>query len=166
MQRGSIPVVGVVSTLMAVFVRSVYGLFILAADIVFVVLFPQLVCVLYASRTTSGAAVVGYVTSVALRLAAGEPYLNLPALVPFPFYAGGQQTFPFRTFIALLSTLLILGVSRITCDRCRLPCRSAREPEGGRGRGRRAADGESSADLVVGNSTEMRSDVVFSNMGR
>ncbi|XP_025018084.1 high-affinity choline transporter 1-like [Tetranychus urticae] len=48
--RVSIIVVGAIATTMAFYVKSIYGLWYLSSDIVYVVLFPRLVCVVYFKR--------------------------------------------------------------------------------------------------------------------
>lgn len=45
--RGAALVFCAVASVMAITIKSIYGLFVLCADFVYVVLFPQLVCVVY-----------------------------------------------------------------------------------------------------------------------
>ncbi|XP_074652985.1 high-affinity choline transporter 1-like [Tubulanus polymorphus] len=115
-QRISVFIVGSISTVMAVFVPSIYGLFILAADFIYVVMFPQLVAVVYSPfRTNSYGALIGYATAVVLRLGAGEPYLLLPAFIPYPSFNESEQTeFPFRTFAMVVALIEIVVVSVAT----------------------------------------------------
>ncbi|XP_064630569.1 high affinity choline transporter 1-like [Lineus longissimus] len=113
-QRIAVFSVAAIATVMSLFVTTIYGLFILAADFVYVILFPQLVCVLFVPRTNTIGAVAGYLLAVILRIGAGEPFIALPALIKYPFYNDAdQQLFPFRTFAMVLSLLTIVFVSHI-----------------------------------------------------
>ena len=114
-QRLAVVVVGMIATLMAIFVTSIYGMFILAADIIFVIMFPQLVAVLFISVANTYGAMFGFLVGSTLRLVAGEPYLSLPALMHYPFYDAkmGKQEFPFRTFTVVATFLLIILTSYI-----------------------------------------------------
>ena len=86
----------------------------MAADIVFVIQFPQLVAVIYSSYSNSYGVIVGYFVGLILRLGAGEPFLNLDAVILYPYYDNELgQLFPFRTFAMFCSLFCILGVSKI-----------------------------------------------------
>ena len=105
-------VVGIITTLVAIFVSSIYGMFIMAADIVFVIMFPQLLCVIFISDSNGYGSLIGFVLGLLLRILAGEPFLSLPAVIPYPFYDNqtNQQLFPFRTFAMLCSLAMIIFV--------------------------------------------------------
>ena len=113
-QRVAIFCVGAMATVISIFVPIVYGLFILAADTVFVIVFPQLVCVLFFPWTNSYGAVCGYIVGVVLRVGAGEYYLNLDPFIFYPFYNENGQVFPFRTFAMIMSFICILVVSMVS----------------------------------------------------
>ncbi|CAC5390889.1 SLC5A7 [Mytilus coruscus] len=114
-QRIAILFVGSLATVISIFVPIVYGLFILAADIVFVIVLPQLTCAVYFKWTNSYGAIVGYLVSVILRMGAGEPTINLPAFIFYPDYdVDTGQNFPFRTFTTVTSVLCIVTVSIVT----------------------------------------------------
>lgn len=49
----SILLVGIMATAMALTVKSVYGLWYLSSDLVYVILFPQLVSVVYLKKTVN-----------------------------------------------------------------------------------------------------------------
>ncbi len=102
------------ATLVALLVPSIYGMFILAADFIYVVMFPQLVCAVYVPWANGYGSLIGYISGILLRLGAGEPYINLEPFIRYPFYSEGQQLFPVRTFAMLISWLLILTVSYLT----------------------------------------------------
>ncbi|CAG2208476.1 CHT1 [Mytilus edulis] len=114
-QRLAILFVGSLATVISIFVPIVYGLFILAADIVFVIVLPQLLCAVHFKWTNSYGAIVGYLVSVTLRIGAGEPTINLPAFIFYPDYdVETGQNFPFRTFAFVTSVLCIVIVSIVT----------------------------------------------------
>jgi len=109
-------VVGMIATLMAIFVTSIYGMFIMAADIIFVIMFPQLVTVLFIPKANTYGALLGFLAGFSLRFMAGEPYLALPALIYYPGYDSemNEQRFPFRTFTVILTFFLITAASYLT----------------------------------------------------
>lgn len=98
--RAAIVVLGAVTTWLALRVQSVYALWYLCADVVYVVLFPQLVLVLFSRRTNPWGAWCGITAGLVLRLGGGEPALGIPAFIAYPMGAN----FPFRT-LAMLANL-------------------------------------------------------------
>ncbi|CAL7952154.1 unnamed protein product [Xylocopa violacea] len=110
--RISVLVVTILSTLIALTVDSVYYLAYLCSDLVYVVLFPQLLTVVHwPSLVDTYGCLAGYFVAVFLRLCGGEKGLGVPALIEYPFYDTETQSqkFPFRTgaMIVALSTQLI-----------------------------------------------------------
>ena len=106
--RGSIVLLGAAATGLALKVHSVQALWFFTSDLVFVLLFPQLLWALFdpvANRTGSMAA---FAVSAFLRLGAGEPLLGLPAFLAYP------DTVPFRTVAAVAGLLLMPLMSRAT----------------------------------------------------
>ena len=116
--RGAVLVIGAAATCLALSVQSVYALWYLCADLVYVILFPQLVMVLFHRR--------------------GEPYRRhqrcrrwvwcfaweaasrcwaLPAFIPYPWQTPHGSDFPFRTVAMLSGLLTIWLVSKITRHR-------------------------------------------------
>ncbi|VDK40572.1 unnamed protein product [Anisakis simplex] len=59
--RIAIVAVGFLATLMALTINSIYGLWYLCADLVYVILFPQLVCVVYMERSNTYGSIAGYI---------------------------------------------------------------------------------------------------------
>ncbi len=111
-QRGAVVVIGGVSTMLALFVPSVYGMFIMAADIIYVIMLPQLVAAIFVPFSNTAGAGAGFVMGLALRVAAGEPLIGLPALLRLPLYSEDHgQLFPFRTAAMLGAFVTILVVS-------------------------------------------------------
>jgi high affinity choline transporter 7 len=106
--RASILLFGAVATVLALKVRSVQALWFFTSDLVFVLLFPQLLFAIFDSKANRIGSVTAFVTSLVLRLGAGEPLLGLPAFIPYP------ETIPFRTLAAGVGLALMPVVSRAT----------------------------------------------------
>jgi solute carrier family 5 (high affinity choline transporter), member 7 len=111
--RIGIILVATLATFMGITIKSVYELWFLCSDLVYVVLFPQLFSVVYLVNTNTYGSVCGYWAGVILRLASGEPVFKMPAYIKFPFYDEESltQRFPFRTLAMIISFCLIIGVS-------------------------------------------------------
>ncbi|KAI2805083.1 hypothetical protein BLOT_004074 [Blomia tropicalis] len=112
----SIVIVGCVATGMAITVKSIYGLWYLSSDLVYVILFPQLVSVVHFKRhcNTYGS-LVAYFVGFFLRALGGESILHLPPFIKYPWFSEEHgQLFPFRTFAMLSSFATLLGVSTLT----------------------------------------------------
>nr|KAG5689871.1 hypothetical protein BaRGS_002382 [Batillaria attramentaria] len=115
-QRIAILIIGAASTAMSIYIQTVWGLFVLAADIVYVIVLPQLTSALFIRHTNAYGAVVAFVVGAILRIGAGEPYLNLKAFIKYPYYDedSGEQVFPFRGIAFLASMLCLCLVSWLT----------------------------------------------------
>jgi high affinity choline transporter 7 len=129
MIRITIVLFGAAAVVLALEVRSVQALWYFTSDLVFVLLFPQLVFALFDHRTNAIGSQVAFAVSLALRVGGGEPLLGLPPTVPYPeLFAwvlpgepaswydaeSGGMLFPYRTFAAIVGLLLIPTVSRLT----------------------------------------------------
>ncbi|CAD5233116.1 unnamed protein product [Bursaphelenchus xylophilus] len=114
--RFAIIMVGVLATMMALTIHSVYALWYLCADLVYVILFPQLLCVVYFEKSNTYGCLAGYLVGMILRLSGGEPLLHLPALIHYPYYdaATNVQYFPFKSMSMLISLAISVSVSLIT----------------------------------------------------
>lgn len=127
--RASIVALGALAALLALQVQSVQQLWFFTSDLVFVLLFPQLVCALYDPKANRTGSIVAFVVSLALRLGNGEPLLSIPPLLPYarwwggalpggldPWLSEGQDAtlFPVRTLAALAGLVLLPLVSRLT----------------------------------------------------
>ncbi|KAI8503938.1 High affinity choline transporter 1 [Branchiostoma belcheri] len=114
--RAAIFAVAALASVLAITVKSVYGLFVLCSDLVYVVVFPQLVCVVYLKFTNTYGSLCGYILGLVLRLGGGEDLLHVPALIKYPYYdeTTGKQLFPFRTLDMICSFLAIILVSHLT----------------------------------------------------
>jgi high affinity choline transporter 7 len=111
--RAAVLLVAIVSTVIAVQVPSLAVLWIFIIDLLGMVLFPQLACVLYVPVTNAYGSLSGFALSLALRLLAGEPLLGLNSILKFPFFDKEDfyQRFPFKTFISTVSLICIVAVS-------------------------------------------------------
>ena len=118
--RISIIVVGAVAAVMGIVVKSVYGLWYLCGDLVYVILFPQLLCIVHMEFTNEAGAWAGYILGMFFRLTGGEPLLGLPPLIKYPWYYddpdpenSDYQLFPFKTLCMLICLVTTIVVSLI-----------------------------------------------------
>jgi high affinity choline transporter 7 len=129
--RASILGLSVAAAAMAWYVKSVQQLWFLTADLIFVLLVPQLVYALFDSKCNRLGSIAAFVVSLVLRLGGGEPVLGLPPLIPYPeLFAGLLQgtpeswyeqaegvrvmLFPFKTFAFAVGMVAMPVVSRLT----------------------------------------------------
>ena len=106
---------GAASTVLALSVNSVYTLFYLCSDLVYAILFPQLLCVIYYKYANTYGSITGYFVGLFLRIAAGEKEIDFEGLIKYPYYDEEYgQLFPYRTFTMLCSLMTIVIVSYIT----------------------------------------------------
>ncbi|XP_072332527.1 high affinity choline transporter 1-like [Scyliorhinus torazame] len=113
--RTTVILCGAAATTLALLTNSIYGLWFLSAELVYAILFPQFVCVLFIPNTNTYGSAAGYLVGLTLRLLAGEPFLRIPPLIQYPgisFENGTyRQLFPFKTFTMVLSLLSIVMFS-------------------------------------------------------
>lgn len=85
----------------------------MSPDLVYVILFPQLVCVVhYKEYCNTYGSLSGYIVGFLLRALGGEDILNLPPFIKYPWYNEiDGQLFPFRTFAMLSSLVTLISVS-------------------------------------------------------
>lgn len=127
--RVSILLLGAGAVVMALRVQSVQALWFFTSDLVFVLLFPQLIFALFDPKVNRFGSVVAFAVSLVLRLGGGEPLLGLPHFIPYPeIFAGilpgepvnwydaetGAILFPFKTLAAATGIILLPVVSRLT----------------------------------------------------
>jgi high affinity choline transporter 7 len=84
--------------------------------LVYVVLFPQLACVVHLKAANTYGAAAGWLFGMFFRLTGGEPLLGLPPLMKYPYYddSTGVQNTPFKTICMLISLFFIITVSYLT----------------------------------------------------
>ncbi len=101
----------------------------LTADLVFVLLFPQLLWALFDPQANRAGSIAAFSVSLVLRLGGGLPLVGLPAFIPYAklwsrvsgqdpsdWYdlATGQSVFPIRVLAAAAGLLILPLVSRLT----------------------------------------------------
>jgi high affinity choline transporter 7 len=112
--RVAVLVIGSGAAALALAVQSVYTLWALCSDLVYVILFPQLLMALFYRRVTRSGAVAGAVVGLTLRLGGGEPLLGIDPILPYPMFdATHGLMFPFRTFAMVAGLVTIWGVSKL-----------------------------------------------------
>lgn len=125
--RLSIVLLGAGAAVMALKVQSVQALWFFTSDLVFVLLFPQLVFALFDPKVNRIGSITAFCISLILRLGGGEPLLSLPSFIPYPeifasllpgepkdWYDGSAMLFPFKTLAAGVGLILLPVVSRLT----------------------------------------------------
>jgi high affinity choline transporter 7 len=132
--RVSILLLGVVATFMAMRVQSVAALWLFTGDLVFVLLFPQLLYALFDAKANRTGSMVAFAVSLALRLGGGisletnDGSIGFPALLRLPewfpglfpgsptdwYEANGAASYPIRTMAAAAGMILLPLVSRLT----------------------------------------------------
>ena len=106
--RSSILLFGAMATVLALKVQSVQALWFFTSDLVFVLLFPQLLYALFDPKVNRTGSIVAFAVSLVLRVGGGERLLGLPAFIPYP------DRMPFRTLAAAAGMVLLPLVSRAT----------------------------------------------------
>jgi solute carrier family 5 (high affinity choline transporter), member 7 len=104
--RLSVALLGGGALLMALKVQSVQALWFFTSDLVYVLLFPQLVYALFDPKANRIGSMTAFGVSLAMRVAGGEPLLGIPALIQYPF--------PYKTVAAATGMVLLPVVSRLT----------------------------------------------------
>jgi len=106
--RSSIVLFGAVAAVLALKVQSVQALWFFTSDLVFVLLFPQLVAALFDPQANRTGSIAAFAVSAFLRVGGGEPLLGLPPLLDYP------DATPFRIVAAAAGLVLLPLVSRAT----------------------------------------------------
>ncbi len=122
--RFSIVLLGAGAVVMALKVQSVQALWFFTSDLIFVLLFPQLVFALFDPKANRIGSITAFGVSLILRLGGGEPLFGLPHFIPYPelftsnpaswYDESGALLFPFKTLAAAAGCLLLPIVSRLT----------------------------------------------------
>ncbi|XP_029378306.1 high-affinity choline transporter 1-like [Echeneis naucrates] len=113
--RISVLLVGLVGTALAFGDDSVLAFLIVSGDLLYCLIFPQLVCVIHCRKANTYGAIAGYIIGLLLRLLSGEPLLGIPPVLLYPGWREEEgvieQCFPYRTLAMLSSVICITGVS-------------------------------------------------------
>lgn len=120
------------AVVLALEVQSVQALWFFTSDLVFVLLFPQLLCALFDRRANLVGSVAAFAVSLALRLGGGEPLFGVPPLLPYAEFAArvipidpaawydlesGALLLPYKSFAAAVGLMVLPVVSRLTGHR-------------------------------------------------
>lgn len=108
LMRVAIVTIGAGAVWMAIEVQSVQALWFFTSDLVFVLLFPQLVSALFDPKANLPGSIAAFSVSLILRVGGGEPLFGIPALIPYPDWV------PFKTVAAATGLVLLPVVSRLT----------------------------------------------------
>ncbi|KDR24329.1 high-affinity choline transporter 1-like isoform X2 [Zootermopsis nevadensis] len=117
--RISVMVIATLGAITALTVGSVYYLSYLCADLIYVILFPQLLLIIHwAQGVNTYGCLASYFIGLFLRVLGGEKRLGIPAVIKFPYYDEVTETqkFPFKTlcmFCALSAHLLVSTAARL-----------------------------------------------------
>ncbi|KAK6644864.1 hypothetical protein RUM43_001137 [Polyplax serrata] len=99
--------ISILAAVIALTVPSIYYLSVLSSDLIYVILFPQLLLVIHWNKfVNSYGCVMSYIVGALLRVLGGEHALGLPSVIKYPNfdYTQNKQKFPHRT-VAMLSSL-------------------------------------------------------------
>lgn len=124
MIRASVVVFGLASASLSFLHRSVMAFWVLGGEVAYILMFPQLFCVLFISFSNGYGSVAGFLVGVVLRILLGEPLLGLPPAIRLPgcTLLEGQeereevsyvQLWPIRSICMLVSLTTIVMVSRL-----------------------------------------------------
>jgi len=105
--RIGIFVVGIGAAGIGILVSSIYVLWYLCSDLVYVILFPQLLCVVYVPHTNTYGSLAAYITGFLFRFLIGEPSLGISAVIHFGPYI------PPKTLCMLICLATTLIVSQL-----------------------------------------------------
>lgn len=108
--------VSALALVMALCVESIYILWFLCADLVYVILFPQLISVIYVKKSNTYGSLAGYIFGMFFRVAGGEPAIGIPAIIKYPMYnpSTGLQGFPYKTLAMLITLFTLVATSYLT----------------------------------------------------
>uniref|UniRef100_A0A672IG81 High-affinity choline transporter 1-like n=1 Tax=Salarias fasciatus TaxID=181472 RepID=A0A672IG81_SALFA len=113
--RVSVVVFGLAGTSLTFLHTGVMAFWVLGGEIAYIMMFPQLVCVLFFGVSNAYGAALGFGVGIVLRLLCGEPLLAIPPVLHFPGCRLEDGVYvqyaPIRTVCMLLVFVTILASS-------------------------------------------------------
>ncbi|XP_028324321.1 high-affinity choline transporter 1-like isoform X2 [Gouania willdenowi] len=113
--RAVVVVVGVVSSALTSLKTSIMAFWLIAVEVSYLIVFPQLVCILFINISNGYGAISGFVLGLMFRLLCGAPSVGLPFILRFPgcTFADGVyvQCAPVKTVSMAVSFTAILFFS-------------------------------------------------------
>ncbi|KAH7957142.1 hypothetical protein HPB52_015660 [Rhipicephalus sanguineus] len=110
--RLTVCAIGASATYLALSVKSVFNLWILCSDVVYVLLFPQLVCVFYIKHTNAYGSVSAFFLGAISRWLIGEPSFALTASAHTASYESDwRHRFPYGLACMTLSMTTLIAAS-------------------------------------------------------
>ena len=102
----------VISTSVALAVKSIYWLLFLLGEVQYSILVPQFFCAVFLPKTNTYGSIAAIAVGLLLRIGAGDPLLGIPTIIKYPFYSDTYgQLFPFKTLCMLSSLATLVAVS-------------------------------------------------------
>merc|ERR1719282_613888 len=112
-----------IATSLAIVYRSIYDLFVLCGDFMFVIVFGQLALVLFFEKGNTYGSVFSFFLSLLLRLLCGDPKMMLPRVISFGTIVSSDKMcdgvpcegdVPFRTIVTIIGIVSNIVVSLLT----------------------------------------------------